>query len=106
MLFIHEMVAQAGSTTGDAAIREEDIECTQCRGDAVHEQTVAEADGGVSSVGQGSSIDRCRPARVPECRSTAEEGDESQDRDCHGEDDDVAHEGHGESRSRCMGMAG
>jgi hypothetical protein len=29
MLFIHEMVAQAGSTTGDAAIGEEDIECTQ-----------------------------------------------------------------------------
>lgn len=52
MLLVHEMVAQARTAACDAAIREDDIECTQRRGDAVHKQTVAEAYGSVSAESQ------------------------------------------------------
>lgn len=50
MLFVHEMVAQSGSTTGDAAIGEEDVDLAKPRRDAVEKQTVTEADGRVPSI--------------------------------------------------------
>ena len=49
MLLVHEMMAQAGTAAGYATIREFDIESAQCRGDAQDDETVAEADGRVST---------------------------------------------------------
>lgn len=48
MLLIHEVVSQTGATVRDPAIREEDVESTECGGDVDDEESVEEAYRGVS----------------------------------------------------------
>jgi len=94
MLLVHEMVAQPGATTRDAAIGELDIELAECGGDVDDEETVEGAYGCVPA------HVRCRLLQgalcIPEGRQTSEEGYKRQQRHRHGEDDDVARECHGE----------
>lgn len=50
VLVIHEVVAQAEATVGDAAIGESNIEPSKCRGDVNEEEAVEEADGCIPSL--------------------------------------------------------